>query len=219
MIPLNATFPVVAFLAPFWVIRESQGSQKPKISEKDFIIKDLNKIGSHNKLENDFTMTTPRPDNATSSNADVRWTVQWSFSSTGRVQSQRILDPNSVIPDATSSGTALPNQDWWHPGQQWWPDNPPDDRSWDSHVSESIFDAVDFLEERAPAPTPQFDEYSSSTDSLASARRLAWTSCDYGVDPATPSDGDFVEEEAADVLVAEYEEFQCGMERYMRSLE
>jgi hypothetical protein len=86
-------------------------------------------------------------------------------------------------------------------------------------VSESIFDDVGFLEERAPVPTPQFDEYSSSTDSLASARRLAWTCCDYGVDPPAPSDGDFVEEEAADVLVAEFKEFQCGMERYMRSLE
>jgi hypothetical protein len=95
----------------------------------------------------------------------------------------------------------------------------PDDRSWDSHVSESLFDVIDVFKMQALVPVPEYDEYLSGTDSLTSGRRMAWTCWAYDVDPPTPTDGDFMEEDAWDVLAAEFEESQCATERYLRSLE
>jgi hypothetical protein len=92
----------------------------------------------------------------------------------------------------------------------------PDDRSWDTHVSESLFEDVDFF--AMPSLVPEYDEYSGCSDSLASGRRMAWSSWDYGEDrPGTPTDIDFVE----DLLdeLAELEEVQSTTEKYLLSLE
>jgi hypothetical protein len=86
----------------------------------------------------------------------------------------------------------------------------PDDVSRDTNIGASIFDEIfDWM----PYLVPSINDYFSSSDSLASGRRLAWLSWDYGEDPSTPMDADF-EEDLSDE-VTKVEEVQSARERYL----